>query len=101
MSCPSFVLSEWEVTKKKKGCPAVTLIREVPLPISLDVVLSLKVEKSSWPLSTDEGFKIESWLGTKVKQEYKRQPFYLVPKYEGWGTVVKDRVLTKGESNKN
>lgn len=96
-----FVLSEWEVTRKKKGCPAVTLVTKVESLISLDVVLSLKVEKSSWPCFTNEGFKIESWLGAKVKQEYKRQPYYLVPKYEGWGAVVKDGVLAKGESNKN
>lgn len=92
-------LSEWEVTKKKKGCPAVTLTTKVQsVTISLDVVLSLMVE-SSWPPFTKEGLKIEGWLGTKVKQEYKRKPYYLVPKYEGRGTLVKEGVLTKGKSN--
>lgn len=94
-----FVLSEWKVTKKKKGCPAVTLITQVQsVTISLDVVLSLMV-KSSWPPFTKEGLKIEGWLGTKVKQEYKRMPYYLVPKYEGKGTVENDGVLAKGKSN--
>lgn len=64
--------------------------------ISLDVVLCLMV-KSSWPPFTSEGLKIESWLGTKVKQEYKRKPYYLVPKYEGRGTVKSDGVLAKGK----
>lgn len=66
--------------------------------ISLDVVLCLRV-KSSWPPFTNEGFKIEGWLGTKVKREYKLKPYYLVPKYEGRGTVERDGVLAKGKSN--
>ncbi|TKS85873.1 Cyclic GMP-AMP synthase [Collichthys lucidus] len=86
---------EWEVTKKKKGCPAVTLITTVKsITISLDVVLCLMV-KSSWPPFTKEGLKIESWLGTKVKQNYKRMSYYLVPKYEGSGMLELDGVLAK------
>lgn len=54
--------------------------------------------RSSWPTFTNEGLKIDAWLGTKVKQEYKRKPYYLVPKYEGSGTVEHDGVLAKGES---
>ncbi|XP_068587989.1 cyclic GMP-AMP synthase [Cebidichthys violaceus] len=87
--------TEWEVTKKKKGCPAVTLItKHQPIPISLDIVLSIVV-KSSWPPFTKEGIQIGGWLGTKVMQQYKRQPYYLVPKYEGVGTVEHDGVLAK------
>ncbi|XP_054456503.1 cyclic GMP-AMP synthase [Anoplopoma fimbria] len=87
--------TEWEVTRKKPGCPAVTLItKSHPTPISLDIVLSIVV-KSSWPPFTKEGIKIDGWLGTKVKQEYKRKPYYLVPKYEGVGNVEHDGVLTK------
>lgn len=94
-----FILSEWEVTRKKKGCPAVTLITAVQsITISLDVVLSIVVH-SSWPAFTKEGIKIEGWLGTKVKKEYKGMPYYLVPKYEGKGTVEHDGVLAKGKSN--
>ncbi|XP_022608687.1 cyclic GMP-AMP synthase [Seriola dumerili] len=80
----------WEVTRKKKGCPAVTMTTEVQsVTISLDVVLCLKV-KSSWPDFTKDGFKIESWLGTKIRQAHRRKPYYLVPKYEGNGNVEND-----------
>uniref|UniRef100_A0A668SAN8 Cyclic GMP-AMP synthase n=1 Tax=Oreochromis aureus TaxID=47969 RepID=A0A668SAN8_OREAU len=75
--------TEWKVDKKKKGCPA------------LDVVLCLMV-KSSWPPFTTEGLKINNWLGDKAKQEYRQKPYYLVPKYEGKGTVESDGVLNKG-----
>ncbi|XP_026165935.1 cyclic GMP-AMP synthase [Mastacembelus armatus] len=86
---------EWKVTKKTKGCPAVTLTTEVEsVSISLDVVLCLMV-KSSWPHFTKNGLKIEGWLGTKTRTDYKRQPYYLVPKYEGRGTVESDGVLAK------
>ncbi|XP_034008412.1 cyclic GMP-AMP synthase [Trematomus bernacchii] len=86
---------EWELTRKKKGCPAVTLIRTVQsVTVSLDIVLSLVV-KSSWPSFTKEGLQIDSWLGTKVKREYKWLPYYLVPKFEGTGTEEKDGVLAK------
>ncbi|XP_034753716.1 cyclic GMP-AMP synthase isoform X2 [Etheostoma cragini] len=86
---------EWEVTRKKKGCPAVTLITTVQsTTISLDVVLSIMV-KSSWPPFTKEGIKIDGWLGTKVKKEYKQKPYYLVPKHEGNGNVENDGVLAK------
>lgn len=87
------------VTRKKKGCPAVTLTTEVnSVTISLDIVLCLVV-KSSWPAFTKEGFRIEGWLGTKEKLKYKRMPYYLVPKYEGRGTAESDGVLAKGKCN--
>lgn len=66
--------------------------------ISLDVVLSLVV-KSSWPPFTKEGLKIVGWLGTKVKRDYKRNGYYLVPKYEGRGMVENDGVFARGKSN--
>lgn len=94
----AFILSEWQVTRKKKGCPAVTLTTQVQsVTISLDIVLCLMV-KSSWPFFTNDGFLIENWLGTKVKQEYRRKPYYLVPKYKGRGTDEKDGVFAKGKS---
>ncbi|XP_030296993.1 cyclic GMP-AMP synthase [Sparus aurata] len=87
--------TEWEVTKKKRGCPAVTLITQVKsITISLDIVLCLMV-KSSWPSFTNDGLKIEGWLGTKVKREYKQSGYYLVPKYEGNGNREDDGVLAK------
>ncbi|CAK6960762.1 cyclic GMP-AMP synthase [Scomber scombrus] len=86
---------KWVLTRKKKGCPAVTLTTEVnSVTISLDFVLCLVV-KSSWPPFTKDGLKIEGWLGTKVRQKYKYLPYYLVPKYEGKGTVECDGVLAK------
>ncbi|TRY95762.1 hypothetical protein DNTS_026442, partial [Danionella cerebrum] len=83
-------------TRKKAKCPAVTL--EVPLgkkSIFIDFVLGLKVLHRSWPIFTSKGFQIEKWLGGKVKLEMKRQPFYLVPKYEGIGTSEQEGVVAK------
>uniref|UniRef100_A0A8C7XRV3 Cyclic GMP-AMP synthase a n=1 Tax=Oryzias sinensis TaxID=183150 RepID=A0A8C7XRV3_9TELE len=54
-----------------------------------------KMVKSSWPAFTQEGFKIEGWLGAKTKQEHKRKHFYLVPKYEGKGSVEHNGVASK------
>lgn len=72
--------------KKKKGCPAVTLLIKTPKEISVDIILALKVQ-SSWPHSTQEGMPIENWLGGKVKKSLKLQPFYLVPKPAKEGNV--------------
>ncbi|KAM9726765.1 cyclic GMP-AMP synthase [Menidia menidia] len=85
---------EWTVSRKKKGCPAVTITTDIHAGISLDVVLCLKV-KSSWPDFTTDGLKIEGWLGTKVRAALRRQPYYLVPKYEGRGTAENNGVLAK------
>ncbi|XP_021436146.2 cyclic GMP-AMP synthase [Oncorhynchus mykiss] len=83
--------------KKKKGCPAVTLLINGTgtVPISLDIVLGLEV-RSSWPTLTQGGIdKIDIWLGTKVKKEQKLKGYYLVPKYEGKGTVERDGVCAR------
>ncbi|XP_041722518.2 cyclic GMP-AMP synthase-like [Coregonus clupeaformis] len=82
--------------KKQKGCPAVTLQinREGAVRISLDIVLGLEV-RSRWPTFTQEGFKIDNWLGTKVKKEQKFKQYYLVPKYEGKGTLERDGVCAR------
>ncbi|XP_034504022.1 cyclic GMP-AMP synthase [Ailuropoda melanoleuca] len=66
--------------KKKRGSPAVTLLIRKPKEISVDIILALE-SKSSWPASTQEGLPISQWLGTKVKTNLRRQPFYLVPKH--------------------
>ena len=63
--------------------------------ISLDVVLSLEVQ-TSWPSFTNDGFLIDGWLGTKEKKKYKWEPYYLVPKYEGKGTVEREGIVAKG-----
>lgn len=65
------------------------------VPISLDIVLGLQVN-SSWPTFTQGGFKIDTWLGTKVKKDLKTHSYYLVPKYEGKGTVELEGVCAKG-----
>uniref|UniRef100_A0A672I0V0 Cyclic GMP-AMP synthase n=1 Tax=Salarias fasciatus TaxID=181472 RepID=A0A672I0V0_SALFA len=77
---------EWTLDKKKAGCPAVTLSTTVQsVTISLDVVLCLMV-KSNWPSFAKDGLNVKHWLGTKFKREFKFQPYYLVPKYEGRNT---------------
>ncbi|XP_020565002.1 cyclic GMP-AMP synthase isoform X2 [Oryzias latipes] len=88
-------VEEWKMVQAKPGCPAVTLTKTVgSIPVSLDLVLCLQV-KSSWPPFTTDGFKIEGWLGAKTKQEHKRKPYYLVPKYEGKGSVEHNGVASK------
>ncbi|XP_038656991.1 cyclic GMP-AMP synthase-like [Scyliorhinus canicula] len=71
-----------KVDRKKPGSPAVTLQIEDKEhgPISLDMVLALEVHSQSWPSSTTDGLKIENWLGTKVRKNFRMEPFYLVPK---------------------
>eukprot|EP00079_Xenopus_tropicalis_P011390 XP_002937200.2 PREDICTED: cyclic GMP-AMP synthase [Xenopus tropicalis] len=64
------------VERRNAASPAVTIkIGE----ISVDLVLALEVE-GSWPSSTSEGMKIETWLGAKVKRDYKFEPMYFVAK---------------------
>ncbi|NXS06745.1 CGAS synthase, partial [Neodrepanis coruscans] len=71
---------EVTVTRKKAGSPAITLkIKNPPSEISVDIILTLKVQHS-WPPSTREGLKIEQWLGTKVRRDFRSRPIYLVAK---------------------
>lgn len=65
--------------KEKPGSPAVTLLIRNPEEISVDIILALE-SKGSWPISTKEGLPIQGWLGTKVRTNLRREPFYLVPK---------------------
>ncbi|KAK7817090.1 hypothetical protein U0070_001802 [Myodes glareolus] len=67
------------VEEKKPGSPAVTLLIRNPEEISVDIILALEL-KTSWPNSTEEGLPIKNWLGTKVRTNLRREPFYLVPK---------------------
>lgn len=62
--------------------------------ISLDMVLALKV-KQSWPGSTINGLKIEEWLGTKVRTDFRRKSFYLVPKQQPLETTEGAQALSK------
>ncbi|XP_060782025.1 cyclic GMP-AMP synthase isoform X2 [Neoarius graeffei] len=81
--------------RKKGGCPAVTLhVQKNGRHIFIDFVLALEVH-SSWPIFTNDGFSIENWLSKKVKMDQRWREFYLVPKYEGRGTVEKDGIMAK------
>ncbi|KAJ8402714.1 hypothetical protein AAFF_G00363860 [Aldrovandia affinis] len=83
------------VERKKKGCPAVTLlVKHNGMEIGLDIVLSLEV-RGSWPGFTQDGLAIDSWLGKKVKKEFKFKPFYLVPKFVGKADEERDGVCAK------
>ncbi|MBN3320278.1 CGAS synthase, partial [Atractosteus spatula] len=85
-----------QLERKKRGSPAVTLaVNENRRVISVDIVLGLKVHMQSWPSCTKDGFNIDSWLGTKVKRDFKIAPFYLVPKYIGKGSDEKDGICAK------
>ncbi|XP_025150664.1 cyclic GMP-AMP synthase [Bubalus kerabau] len=75
--------------RKKRGSPAVTLLIRKPREISVDVILALE-SKSSWPASTQKGLPISNWLGTKVKDNLKRQPFYLVAKHAKEGSLFQE-----------
>ncbi|XP_070232292.1 cyclic GMP-AMP synthase isoform X1 [Bos mutus] len=75
--------------RKKRGSPAVTLLIRKPREISVDIILALE-SKSSWPASTQKGLPISNWLGTKVKDNLKRQPFYLVPKHAKEGSLFQE-----------
>ncbi|XP_025863153.1 cyclic GMP-AMP synthase isoform X1 [Vulpes vulpes] len=75
--------------KKKRGSPAITLLIRKPKEISVDIILALE-SKSSWPASTQEGLPISHWLGTKVKTNLRRQPFYLVPKHAKEGNYFQE-----------
>ncbi|XP_069830739.1 cyclic GMP-AMP synthase [Dendropsophus ebraccatus] len=66
--------------RKDPVSPAVTLIiQNEPQNISVDLVLALKMI-GRWPEQTNNGMKIDDWLGTKVKRNYKSDNFYMVPK---------------------
>ncbi|XP_064303874.1 cyclic GMP-AMP synthase isoform X2 [Phalacrocorax carbo] len=71
---------EVTVKRKKAGSPAITLqIKNPPAEISVDIILTLEVQHS-WPASTEDGLKIEQWLGRKVKGEFRKKALYLVAK---------------------
>ncbi|KAM6086667.1 cyclic GMP-AMP synthase isoform 2-T2 [Theristicus caerulescens] len=72
--------AEVTVKRKKAGSPAITLqIKNPPTEISVDIILTLKVQQS-WPRSTQDGLKIEEWMGRKVRTEFRNNSIYLVAK---------------------
>ncbi|NWZ96495.1 CGAS synthase, partial [Nesospiza acunhae] len=71
---------EVTVARKKAGSPAITLqIKKPPLEISVDIILTLEAQQS-WPRSTQAGLKIEQWLGTKKRRDFRFRSIYLVAK---------------------
>ncbi|XP_030802388.1 cyclic GMP-AMP synthase [Camarhynchus parvulus] len=71
---------EVTVARKKAGSPAITLqIKKPPLEISVDIILTLEAQQS-WPCSTQAGLKIEQWLGTKKRRDFRFRSIYLVAK---------------------
>lgn len=76
--------------RKDPGSPAVTLIiKNEPQDISVDLVPALKII-SNWPEETVDGMKIDDWLGLKVKQQLKKDHFFMVPKQAMNGKKVMD-----------
>uniref|UniRef100_A0A8C3K3F2 Cyclic GMP-AMP synthase n=1 Tax=Calidris pygmaea TaxID=425635 RepID=A0A8C3K3F2_9CHAR len=72
--------AEVTVKRKKAGSPAITLqIRNPPTDISVDIILTLEVQQS-WPPSTQDGLRVEQWLGRKVRGELRNKSLYLVAK---------------------
>ncbi|NXK72691.1 CGAS synthase, partial [Amazona guildingii] len=72
---------EVTVQRKKAGSPAITLqIKNPPAAdISVDIILTLEVQQS-WPPSTQDGLRIEPWLGRKVRRQFRSESIYLVAK---------------------
>ncbi|XP_030054899.1 cyclic GMP-AMP synthase [Microcaecilia unicolor] len=78
------------VKRKKPGCPAVTLlIEDHNLAISVDIVLALEVQQR-WPSNTEDGLKIEPWLGSTVRDRFRSNSFYLVAKQAKDGRATTD-----------
>ncbi|CAI9595663.1 unnamed protein product [Staurois parvus] len=77
------------IKRRNPSSPAVTLtIENKPTNIDVDLVIALEI-KQSWPEKTRDGMNIGSWLGTKVKRDFKFLSFYMVPKQCNEGKKVK------------
>uniref|UniRef100_A0A8C8BRA7 Cyclic GMP-AMP synthase n=1 Tax=Otus sunia TaxID=257818 RepID=A0A8C8BRA7_9STRI len=80
---------EVSVKRKKAGSPAITLlIKKPPAEISVDIILTLEVQQS-WPPSTQDGLRIEQWLGRKVRGKFRNTALYLVAKQNKNEKVLK------------
>ncbi|CAI9559455.1 unnamed protein product [Staurois parvus] len=65
--------------RKSPSSPAITLtIPNKPENISVDLVLAIQIRQ--WPENASNGMNIDSWLGTKEKQKYRKEPCYMVAK---------------------
>ncbi|NXP08613.1 CGAS synthase, partial [Thinocorus orbignyianus] len=82
--------AEVTVKRKKARSPAITLqIRNPPADISVDIILALEVAQS-WPLSTQDGLRVEQWLGRKGRLLHRSKSFYLVAKQNKKDKVLKE-----------
>ncbi|NXP46361.1 CGAS synthase, partial [Heliornis fulica] len=80
---------EVSVKRKKAGSPAITLeIKHPPGDISVDIILTLKVQQS-WPRSTQDGLRIKQWQGTKFREKFRNESIYLVAKQNRREKVLK------------
>lgn len=86
------------VEKKRRGCPAVTLIITQPREISVDLILALQ-PNTSWPACTQRGLPIDDWLGPKNRRELRKKPFYLVPKHAKEGNSFQEETWRLSFSN--
>jgi len=95
-----FLLLDVEVTvkRKKAGSPAITLqIKHPSAEISVDIILTLEVQQS-WPPSTQDGLKIEQWLGRKVRRDFRNKSIYLVAKQNKREKVLRGTSNTANKS---
>uniref|UniRef100_A0A8C5R4Y0 Cyclic GMP-AMP synthase n=1 Tax=Leptobrachium leishanense TaxID=445787 RepID=A0A8C5R4Y0_9ANUR len=70
-----------KIIEKNHNSPAITFeINNKHETISVDFVLALEVKKKYWPEETNEGMKIDSWLGKKTKQKFRKEKIYFVAK---------------------
>ncbi|XP_018422855.1 PREDICTED: cyclic GMP-AMP synthase-like [Nanorana parkeri] len=78
------------IKRRNPSSPALTLIIEnKPTNIDVDLVIALEI-RQSWPANTKDGMNIDSWLGRKVKRDFKFFPFYMVPKKCNDGNTTND-----------
>ncbi|XP_073425433.1 cyclic GMP-AMP synthase-like isoform X2 [Dendrobates tinctorius] len=107
-------MEEVYLHEKISRSPAETLIiKNEPQDISVDLVIALKII-NEWPEETNFGMNIDDWLGMKVKQEYKKSHFYMVPKQAVMGNKtqnadiwrisfsnIEKKIITKHGNEKN
>ncbi|XP_033916356.1 cyclic GMP-AMP synthase isoform X2 [Melopsittacus undulatus] len=85
---------EVTVQRKKAGSPAITLqIKKPPAAdISVDIIPTLEVQQN-WPPSTQDGLKVETWLGRKVKTDFRKESIYFVAKQNKKEKVLRGKIV--------
>ncbi|XP_064020117.1 cyclic GMP-AMP synthase-like [Pogoniulus pusillus] len=73
------------VERKRPGNPAITLlITNPPSEISVDIILTVRVRQTSWPSSTQDGLRIEKWLGLETRESFMKKLLYFIPRENSW-----------------